>query len=821
VIDFGIAKATHGKLTDNTLFTAFEQFLGTPAYMSPEQAELTMQDVDTRTDIYSLGVLLYELLTGKTPFDAQQLVASGLDGMRRTIREQEPERPSTRLSAMLADELTTTARHRHTDAPKLVHLLRGDLDWIVMKCLEKDRARRYETANGLAMDVQRHLKCEPVFARPPSKFYRFQKMVRRDKLAFGAASATVLALAIGLGSSTSLFLKERTTRRRAENAEKEQQRLRQQAEAEGRNEAWLRQQADASEKEARSEAARSQQVARLLEEMLKGVGPSVALGRDTTMLREILDKMVERIGVDLTNQPEVEAEIRTTLGFVYSELAEDEKAEVMERQALELRRKLPGQELAVASSLYSLACVLLRDKVFGSLASADRVKVMNANLMLNEALTINRKFLGNENLEAAKYLVLRGRILQGTNGEAMVHEALAMQRKLLGTEHSDVATSLAALARVLAVERKLAEAEAADAEALEMRRKLLGDGHPAVASSMHFLAADLYSQGKLAEAESLNRQALELQRRVLGDSHPAVVAALASLVNTLERERKPDEAEQAFSDLLTSNVLSQTQRAAVLRRRGAFLAQHGRWTDAASDFAGVIALDATNHMDYHSLAPLLVSIGDVEGYFQLCQKILARFGNTNDPPPLPHPRDLLRMVQEAMPPGDRVAAAPRQRSIVLDERVASDCLIVPAPALDLGAIAGLAERAVTLGPTNRAPNEFQLLESQFTKGLAEYRQGRFASAVDWMRKGPLNFSNPFRQVKAHMVLAMAEFQLTQGDEARETLAAGLEIAETKLAKPEGGEVNYDWRDWILAHALMDEAKALIEGKPPAVQRNSR
>src|SRR5499427_2189668 len=176
VIDFGIAKATTDqRLTDKTVFTAFEQFIGTPAYMSPEQAEVTSVDVDTRSDIYSLGVLLYELLTGKTPFDATELLQAGLDEMRRTIREKEPERPSTKVSTLGGDELTTTAKRRGLEAPKLVNLLRGDLDWIVMKCLEKDRARRYETANGLAMDIRRHLSNAPVVACPPSKLYEFQR----------------------------------------------------------------------------------------------------------------------------------------------------------------------------------------------------------------------------------------------------------------------------------------------------------------------------------------------------------------------------------------------------------------------------------------------------------------------------------------------------------------------------------------------------------------------------------------------------------------------------------------------------------------------
>ncbi|HTY88181.1 MAG TPA: protein kinase [Candidatus Acidoferrum sp.] len=213
VIDFGIAKAISQQLTDKTVFTAFEQFIGTPAYMSPEQALMTSLDIDTRSDIYALGVLLYELLTGHTPFDQRELVAAGLDEMRRIIREQEPIRPSTRLSTLADPEQTTAAKRRRSELPQLIHELRGDLDWIVMKSLEKDRTRRYETANSLADDVLRYVNSEPVQARPPSRLYFFQKLARRNKLVFAAAGAVGLSLALGITISMWLAVRATNARR--------------------------------------------------------------------------------------------------------------------------------------------------------------------------------------------------------------------------------------------------------------------------------------------------------------------------------------------------------------------------------------------------------------------------------------------------------------------------------------------------------------------------------------------------------------------------------------------------------------------------------
>jgi eukaryotic-like serine/threonine-protein kinase len=525
VIDFGIAKATSNQpLTDKTLFTAFEQFIGTPAYMSPEQAEMSGVDIDTRTDLYSLGVVLYELLTGKTPFDAEELLRSGIDQIRRIIREQEPPKPSTRLHTLAHPDLTTTAQARHTDEHKLLQSVSGDLDWIVMKCLEKDRGRRYETVNGLATDIQRHLNNETVVARPPSRWYEFQKTVRRHKFGFAVTGAIILLMAVGIFASTWQAV-------RATRAEGEQNRLRKRAEA--------------NEKKAENEAAKSRQVATFLEDMLASVEPAVALGRDATMLREILDRAADRVGKDLKQQPEAQAQLQATIANTYLELGDFAKAEVLAGEALRIRRELFGEtnEL-VADSLRGLAAVIHQH---GKLAEAE--------MKHREALAIYEKLIGREHPKVAKLLYgLGGTLLeQGKHAEAekVYREALAIHRSQSGDEQLAVADLLNEMVYAVHGQGKRSEAEAIGREALALSRRLVGEEHPSVATALLRLATVLGLAGKHAEAEELCRQSVAMRRRLLGNEHAFVVSGMDFLAQIIARQpNRQAEAEVLFREVL-------------------------------------------------------------------------------------------------------------------------------------------------------------------------------------------------------------------------------------------------------------------------------
>ena len=383
VIDFGIAKATEGRLTNQTLFTAFEQFIGTPAYMSPEQAEMSGLDIDTRSDIYALGVLLYELLTGKTPFDAKELAQSGIDAMRKTIREKEPLRPSTRLTqAIVAAEVTRrTAGNDEPSASsrrrlqELVNLIRGDLDWIVMKCLEKDRTRRYETANGLASDIQRHLRNEPVLARPPSAAYKFQKAFRRNKLVFVAGGVVANGLLIAVSALAFALIRERSLK---------------------------------------SESARADSVAAFATTLLDDSLPKFLREGNVTAVRTVLESADRLASRMLTNSPAAELTVRYAL-MMYGFQSDNHQAQVGRIESLLPQvsddRLPPGQtrqnlQVEIAWARMAGGAVDQGRSQLESLINELRRQGPAANIALaNAAGSLGEQLLRlNRPLEAERYL---------------------------------------------------------------------------------------------------------------------------------------------------------------------------------------------------------------------------------------------------------------------------------------------------------------------------------------------------------------------------------------------------------------------------------
>jgi len=829
VIDFGIAKATEERLTDKTLFTAHWQLIGTPAYMSPEQVELNGLGVDTRSDIYSLGVLLYELLTGTTPFDTKELLKSGVDEMRRTLREREPTTPSAKLRTLAGGELTKTAMQRHVEPPQLLSQLRGDLDWIVMKALEKDRTRRYETANGLAMDVQRFLENEPVLARPPSRLYKFQKTVQRNGLLFVAGGVITAFLVASLVIVSAALAKEREARREADAA---------------------LQQAKAEKTRAETAAIKSGQVTQFLEDMLQGVGPSYARGRDTVMLQEILDRSARRVGNDLTNQPEVEAELHGLIGQLYLDIGKWNESEQMLRAALAINRKLHGAESAEsAASLHDLGMVFwkegkladaeradrealtIRQQLFGTnnadtarslnaLASVytDETRFTEAEPMIREALAIRRSLFKGDNLEVADSLnslclmldgahrwaeaeetgrelvAMRRRLsgnedmnlaealkelgfAQGFEGksdesEASYNEAFAIQHKLLSEEHPYVVKSIANLGEIMRVRGKLPEAHAVLKAAISIQSKLFGEDFPDTLYSLGSLAQILEAEGNWTEAETVNRGALALWRHRAGDQSPFTLWEVGELVRDLTAQKKFAEAEQLLNETLTPAVLAQPSSGDLLAVRSDLMARRGQWQQAAADAALVPKYLPNDHYRYHTLAGLLVITHKRPEYEKLCQKILPMFADTSNP--------------------------------YIAERVADDCLLLTNSGVDLQVVDRLASRAATNGSDASALGYFQ-----GCKALSEYRQGQFSEAVVWAEKS-LKTDQAFAQAKGYAVLAMAQWQLGQKEKARATLVKGDSLTPRISSAKDNVDLGDSWVAWLFARITLDEAGQLIQ-----------
>ena len=566
VIDFGIAKATNSELTSKTLFTEHRQMIGTPAYMSPEQAEMSGLDIDTRSDIYSLGVLLYELLTGTTPFDMKDLLAKGYAEMMRTIREDEPHKPSTRIST-LGDTGTRTALERRVDLKKLGTLLRGDIDWIVMKCLEKDRTRRYETANGLAADIKRHLANEPVTAGAPSASYRLRKFVKRNRVQVLAGGAVVVALLLGV-VAFAWQAKEASEQRDAavlaKDAEAEQRRIADLARAEAvkqqgiaeAQEAEAKKQAEEARKqeaEAKKQAAIAEAVAKFQTDMLAAVDPSQLpvdpvtkepLKDAVTVLQAMTAAVKVLDGGNLEDQPLVEANVRNTIGTTLRSLARYADAEPNLRKSLELRRAvLPAGHPDIALSLNHLAQLLL-----------DENRLAEAEPLIRETLEIDRASLPAGHPGIAQGLNHLAGLLQARNNlaeaEPLYREALQIKRAALPAGHPHIAIGLVNLASLLQDQDKLAEAEPLLREAVTILRAAHPAGHPNIASALNNLAKLLEAENKLAEAEPLMREALEIRRRALTAGHPEIAQSLYNLGLLLRGRGKPADAESCLREAL-------------------------------------------------------------------------------------------------------------------------------------------------------------------------------------------------------------------------------------------------------------------------------
>ncbi|MHC4181083.1 MAG: tetratricopeptide repeat protein, partial [Planctomycetota bacterium] len=489
IIDFGLAKATAQSLTERTVFTEMGQLLGTPEYMSPEQVQLSGLDIDTRTDVYSLGVLLYELLVGALPFDSEELRKAGFDGIRRKIREDEPSKPSTRLTTLGKHSSSNAAMKRKTDVVILSRQLRGDLDWIVMKALEKDRTRRYASASEFAADIQRHLTNQPVLAGPPSGMYRARKFIARHKVAVATASVVVFAMLLGIAGTTVGLIK-------ATNAERV----------------------------ARNEATAAQQVSEFLEGLFAVSDPGKARG-NTITAREILDSGAQQISRDLEGQPLVQARLMLTMGRVYRRLGLYDEARSLLQQTLTLRHSTLGEaSLEVASAQEELAWL------------HDAIGDYDEALQLYEkALATREAILGPDDASVATVMSSLANLYTQTRqfdkAEPLYESALAIRENALGPDHPDVSNTLNLHANLLEAKGEYEAAKPLYERALTIRENALGSDHPRVAVSLGNLANLHWRLGDIGTAQQLIERALAIQEKTLGDDHPDVGLTLNTMAN--------------------------------------------------------------------------------------------------------------------------------------------------------------------------------------------------------------------------------------------------------------------------------------------------
>jgi serine/threonine protein kinase/tetratricopeptide (TPR) repeat protein len=507
IIDFGLAKATTPQAAGESIFTQMGHFVGTPGYMSPEQADPNLQDIDTRTDVYSLGVVLYVLLAGLQPFESRQRQKQPLDELLRKLREEEPPRPSTKVSTD-RDSSATTAEARGTEPRQLVSLLRGDLDWITMKALEKDRARRYGAPSELAADIRRHLNHEPVEARPASAGYRLRKYARRHRVAVGVVAGLVLLLT---AFSVLQALQLRRITRERDRATRERD--------------------------------RATRITDFMTGMFKVSDPSEARGNSVTA-REILDKASNDMRIGLAKDTEVQSQMMQVMASTYMNLGLYPRAHDLAKRAFDTRLSLLGpDDPRTLESMAQLGWILNHEG-----------KYVEAEKMEREALDSERRILGPEDPLTLETTTNFAFIAQGPGdfgqGEKLAREAIEVGTRRLGPESPQVLRSMSYLCVALWNLGRYAEAERESRQLVDVERRVAGPAHPDTLKAMGILALTIQSQGRLPEAEQLYRDALAIAQRVLGPDHPGTTRIKDNLSTLLFNEGRFADAEKICREVL-------------------------------------------------------------------------------------------------------------------------------------------------------------------------------------------------------------------------------------------------------------------------------
>lgn len=641
VIDFGIAKATRGSLASSSVQTMMGQFIGTPEYMSPEQAESAGVDIDTRTDVYSLGVLLYELLTGSLPIDSAQLRRASSHEIPRILRELEPEKPSTRVqhvgegSAPATGGAEPASRLRGTDRASLLRQIKGDLDWITMKAMDKDRTRRYDSAGALAADIDRHLRDEPVLAGPPSAGYRVSKFVRRHR--GGVTASVILALSIVVGLIVAVVLYRRADEQRRIADRQTQIASAERAEAQAQRQKAEEQRALAEEqrKLAEVEAQKSRAALDFLTGMFESVDPEESRGRDVTV-KQILDRASTDVNAG-KQPPEVRAEVFEILGGAYHTLGRyDEAVSHM---------RLAGESLKSAGMLDTARFYQVQAKLAAALMSSGRLD--EAEVAMNTAIEGRTRLLGAEHPDTLFSRSLSATLahMQNKSGKAMeiIKEVIAVQTRVVGAEETATLDSRTQLADLLHMggEFEAALAEAKDIASIASRK--LGPDSTYTLQAQSIVGSILSDMGRNEEAEQLLRGILAMKRKVFGDSHSQVLTTANALLLNLTAQRKLDDAVKIGREIVETAQRTlgadHSHTLTYMSNLAAALTQQRNFAEAEKTYRAILAVRETSTgptarptlATKNALGNLLCDTGRVEEGYTLLNEVRESLDATMPP----------------------------------------------------------------------------------------------------------------------------------------------------------------------------------------------